>query len=100
MLYQPGTCRAKTEWNKILKCAHNPEMKIIISNTTEVGIQLVQDDINSIRLFLFPETACVSYLNDIKAFNGSDESGMVIVPTELITDNGNKLESIVLELAH
>ena len=38
---------AKTEWKRILECAHNPEMKIIISNTTEVGIQLVDDDINS-----------------------------------------------------
>src|SRR5688572_20898697 len=38
---------AKTEWKRILECAHNPEMKIILSNTTEVGIQLVQDDINS-----------------------------------------------------
>jgi tagaturonate reductase len=36
---------AKNEWNKILECAHNPQMKIIISNTTEVGIELVQDDI-------------------------------------------------------
>jgi len=34
------------------------------------------------------------------AFNGSEDSGFVIVPTELITDNGKKLESIVLELAH
>ncbi|HEX7457081.1 MAG TPA: tagaturonate reductase, partial [Ginsengibacter sp.] len=34
------------------------------------------------------------------AFNGSEKSGFVIVPTELIPENGKKLESIVLELAH
>jgi tagaturonate reductase len=34
------------------------------------------------------------------AFGGSAHSGMVIIPTELIPDNGRKLESIVLELAH
>ncbi|HSZ33096.1 MAG TPA: tagaturonate reductase, partial [Puia sp.] len=34
------------------------------------------------------------------AFGGSKKSGFVIVPTELIPDNGKKLESIVLELAH
>ena len=39
-------------------------------------------------------------MNAIKAFKGSEQSGMVIVPTELIPDNGKKLESIVLELAH
>src|ERR1044072_9748777 len=27
---------AKDEWSEILKCAHNPHMQVIISNTTEV----------------------------------------------------------------
>src|SRR5213075_197799 len=34
-----------------------------------------------------------------KAFNGSEEKGMVIIPTELIINNGSKLRAIVLELA-
>ncbi len=91
---------AKTEWKRILECAHNPEMKIIISNTTEVGIQLVQDDINSDPPVSFPGKLLGFLYERFKAFNGSAASGMVIVPTELITDNGTKLESIVLELAH
>ncbi|HEY6063240.1 MAG TPA: tagaturonate reductase, partial [Chitinophagaceae bacterium] len=91
---------AKTEWKRILECAHNPEMKIIISNTTEVGIQLVQDDISSDPPVSFPGKLLAFLYERFKAFNGSKESGMVIVPTELITDNGSKLESIVLELAH
>src|SRR5258705_6514848 len=36
---------AKEQWDKILECARNPEMKIVISNTTEVGIVLTDDDI-------------------------------------------------------
>jgi len=91
---------AKTEWQRILECAHNPEMRIIISNTTEVGIQLVQDDITADPPVSFPGKLLAFLLERFKAFNGSKESGMVIVPTELITDNGSKLESIVLELAH
>jgi tagaturonate reductase len=91
---------AKTEWKQILECAHNPELKIIISNTTEVGIQLVQDDIQSEPPVSFPGKLLAFLYERYKAFNGSAESGMVIVPTELITDNGDKLESIVLELAH
>jgi len=91
---------AKTEWPRILECAHNPEMKIILSNTTEVGIQLVQDDITAEPPFSFPGKLLAFLYERFKAFNGSRESGMVIVPTELITDNGAKLESIVLELAH
>jgi tagaturonate reductase len=91
---------AKTEWKQILECAHNAEMKIIISNTTEVGIQLTQDDINSEPPISFPGKLLAFLYERFKAFNGSAASGMIIVPTELITDNGSKLESIVLELAH
>ena len=91
---------AKTDWPLILKCAYNPEMKIIISNTTEVGIQLVADNINSEPPVSFPGKLLAFLFERFKAFNGTSDSGMVIVPTELITDNGVKLESIVLELAH
>ena len=91
---------AKDEWSEILKCAHNPNMQIIISNTTEVGIQLVQDDIHRLPPVSFPGKLLAFLLERYKAFDGSQQSGMVIVPTELIPDNGKKLESIVLELAH
>ena len=37
---------AKEQWSSILECARNPEMKIIISNTTEVGIVLTDDDVS------------------------------------------------------
>lgn len=91
---------AKTNWNEILDCAHCKEMQLIISNTTEVGIQLVQDDIGDEPPVSFPGKLLAFLYERFKAFEGAPESGMVIVPTELITDNGTKLESIVLELAH
>lgn len=91
---------AKTEWNKILACAHNPEMKIVISNTTEVGIQLTDDDIYAAPPQSFPGKLLAFLFERYKAFGGNTDSGLVIVPTELITDNGSKLESIILELAH
>lgn len=91
---------AKNEWNKILECAHNPQLKIIISNTTEVGIELVQDDIRRYPPVSFPGKLLAFLYERFKAFEGSKQSGMVIVPTELIVDNGKKLESIVTELAY
>jgi tagaturonate reductase len=49
---------ANKEWNTILHCAQNPEMTIIISNTTEVGISLSNDDIQTmIPLLLSREIA-------------------------------------------
>jgi tagaturonate reductase len=91
---------AKTDWKRILECAHNPEMKVIISNTTEVGIELVQDDINSDPPVSYPGKLLSFLFERYRAFNGSETSGMIIIPTELISDNGSKLESIILELAH
>ena len=91
---------AKSEWNKILECAHNPQMKIIISNTTEVGIELVQDDIRRYPPVSYPGKLLAFLYERYKAFEGSKQSGMVIIPTELIIDNGKKLESIVTELAY
>ena len=91
---------AKSEWNKVLECAHNPLLKVIISNTTEVGIELVQDDIRRHPPVSFPGKLLAFLYERFKAFEGSKQSGCVIVPTELIIDNGKKLEAIVIELAH
>ena len=35
---------AKTNWNEILATAANPEMQLILSNTTEVGIVFDEND--------------------------------------------------------
>lgn len=91
---------AKDEWAAVLKCAHNPEMQVVISNTTEVGIELVKEDIHNHPPVSFPAKLLAFLYERYKAFDGSSQCGMVIVPTELITDNGKKLEAIVFELAH
>ena len=91
---------ARNDWDAILQCAHNPAMRIIISNTTEVGIVLVHDDIRRHPPTSYPGKLLAFLLERYKAFEGRPQSGMVIVPTELISNNARKLESIVLELAH
>lgn len=90
---------ASEEWSSILACAHNAGMKIIISNTTEVGITLVEDDIRLSPPRSFPGKLLAFLAERYKAFGGTTESGMVIIPTELIVDNGDKLKAILLELA-
>lgn len=91
---------ATEEWSQVLECAHNVHMQVIISNTTEVGIQLVQEDIRQHPPKSFPGKLLAFLYERFKAFEGSEHSGMVIVPTELIPENGTKLQAIVLELAH
>lgn len=90
---------AASDWNEILKCAHNPEMQIVISNTTEVGLQLTLEKIDQNPPASFPGKLLAFLEERYKAFKGSEQSGMVIIPTELIPDNGKKLKSILVELA-
>ena len=91
---------ANSEWEQILECAHNQNLQVIISNTTEVGIKLVNDDIRRHPPVSYPGKLLAFLRERFTAFEGSNKSGLVIIPTELIPDNGKKLESIVLELAH
>ncbi|MEO9070647.1 MAG: tagaturonate reductase [Ginsengibacter sp.] len=91
---------AQDDWTEILKCAHNENLKIIISNTTEIGIQLVKDDIRRHPPVSFPGKLLSFLYERFMAFKGSVDSGFIIVPTELILENGKKLKSIVLDLAH
>ena len=90
---------ARDQWTQILELAHRPEMQIIVSNTTEVGIQFVEDDIRRRPPVSFPGKLLAFLFERFNAFGGSPDSGMVIVPTELIVDNGKKLATIVGQLA-
>src|SRR6266404_3835786 len=64
---------AKENWDVILQCAYNPELKIIISNTTEVGIMLVEDNIRFSPPDSFPGKLLSFLYERYKAFNGSKE---------------------------
>lgn len=91
---------AANDWAAILNVAKSPDLQVIISNTTEVGIQLVNEDVKNQPPVSFPGKLLAVLYERFKAFKGDVNSGLVIVPTELIVDNGKKLEAIVLELAH
>jgi tagaturonate reductase len=91
---------AAQDWDAILDIARSPHLQVIISNTTEVGIQLVKDNVRKLPPVSFPGKLLAILYARYKAFKGSEDSGLVIIPTELIVDNGKKLEAIVLELAH
>lgn len=93
------TLSANQHWTEILECAANPDMQVVFSNTTEVGIQLVDDDIFASPPVSFPGKLTSFLYERYLAFNGSSESGMVIVPTELIIGNGEKLQDIILQQA-
>ena len=90
---------AGKDWEAILKFAASPDLQVVISNTTEVGIQLVKDDIQAEPPVSFPGKLLAVLFARYQAFNGDKTKGLIIVPTELLPDNGTKLKEIVTELA-
>jgi tagaturonate reductase len=87
------------QWREVLKSAASPHLRVVISNTTEVGIHLVNESILQDPPDSYPAKLLAFLFERYKIFNGSTEAGMVIIPTELLTDNGGKLKSILMELA-
>jgi tagaturonate reductase len=90
---------ADTDWDAILEIAKSPELKLIVSNTTEVGIQLLEESIQQNPPRSFPAKLLAVLFERYQAFNSGSEGSLVVIATELIPENGKKLEAIVYELA-
>lgn len=91
---------AKQQWADVLRCVHDPELNIIISNTTEVGIQYVAESVFQNPPLSFPAKLLAVLYERFKKLGNTEASKMVVLPTELLTDNGKKLSAIVAQLAH
>ncbi len=90
---------ASKDWETILEAAHNPEMQIVFSNTTEVGIVLSNDKITDNPPASFPGKLLAFLYERYRHFKGDTTKGLVILPTELISDNATKLKKILHSLA-
>ncbi|MBS1932385.1 MAG: tagaturonate reductase, partial [Bacteroidetes bacterium] len=91
---------AQDEWNTILGYAADENIRVVISNTTEVGLVLKEDDsILAKPPLSFPGKLLAFLHQRFLHFAGSKEHGLVIIPTELIPDNGKKLQDILNRLA-
>ena len=90
---------AREKWPEVLACARNPELQIVISNTTEVGLQMLEEDVRQAPPQSFPGKLLAVLLERCQCFAGDPARGLLIVPTELIPGNGDKLKAFLLELA-
>lgn len=91
---------AATEWNKILELATQETMQIVISNTTEAGLILNESErINEGVPKSFPGKLLAFLYARWKHFSGEAGAGMVILPTELIPNNGTLLKDILHKLS-
>jgi len=90
---------AQHNWTDILNCAENLEIQLVISNTTEVGIAYVEEKIGTNAPISYPGKLLAYLLRRYDFFKGSPSAGLVIIPTELIPHNADKLLEILIRLA-
>ncbi|MBO5066716.1 MAG: tagaturonate reductase [Clostridia bacterium] len=88
------------DFNAFLEIAHQKDLKIIISNTTEAGIAFCENDnFQDAPPSSYPAKLTRFLYERYSFFNGSDGSTVYVLPVELIDNNGTELYRCVKEYA-
>lgn len=88
------------DFDALLQLAHSPALRVVISNTTEAGIAYhAGDRLEDRPPASYPAKLTVFLYERFKAFGDTPESELLILPVELIDDNGGHLARIVTRYA-
>ncbi len=91
---------AYAEYEKYAAYAKCDTLRFIVSNTTEAGIVLKEDDdFNACPPVSFPAKLCKFLYERAVHFDYAQDKGLVMLPVELIDDNGIMLKKCVKALA-
>ena len=91
---------ARDDWDAVLALARDPNIELVISNTTEVGIVLDHSDhFGATPPSSFPGKLTRFLFERARTFDYDASKGVVVLPCELIENNGEMLRSIVTALA-
>jgi tagaturonate reductase len=91
---------ATQQWSDVLACARNPDLELIFSNTTEAGIALDERDaLQDASPRSFPAKLTRVLWERAQHFEYAIGRGVVVLPCELIENNGARLKELVLALA-
>ncbi len=93
------TLAAVTDWGDVLELARSPHLQVVVSNTTEIGIRYEDDDIHASPPSSFPAKLAAVLFRRFNHFGGSPDAGLIVIPCELIPENGNALKAAVLRHA-
>lgn len=89
---------AYTEYDNYIKCAENPDLRFVISNTTEAGISYAEGcKLDDTPPASYPAKVTQFLFKRYTFFKGDASKGLVFIPCELIDKNGTKLHEFVLQ---
>ena len=91
---------ANQDWDAVLAFARDPNLEVVISNTTEVGIVFDPDvKLGDDAPATFPAKLTAVLFERAQAFGFDSDKGVVVLPCELIDNNGAVLFDIVNQTA-
>ena len=89
-----------TQYQDYMATMANPDLRFVVSNTTEAGIAYVETDkLEDTPQASFPGKVAAMLYERYKIFNGDPSKGFVFIPCELIDNNGDNLRETVLRHA-
>lgn len=89
-----------TDFDRFIKLAEDPDMRFIISNTTEAGITFdARDKPGDEPPSSFPAKVTAFLYHRYQTFSGDADKGCIVIPCELIDRNGDHLKKHILEYA-
>lgn len=88
------------EYDAFMALARLDTLQFVVSNTTEAGIVYDEtDQFESKPPKTYPGKLTKFLYERFQAFQGAADKGLILLPVELIEDNGKKLRECVLKLA-
>jgi tagaturonate reductase len=85
-----------SQFDEYLKLAEQPEMRFVVSNTTEAGIAFDPScKLDDAPANSYPGKLTQLLYHRFKTFNGAADKGLIIFPCELIFHNGTELKKTI-----
>ncbi|MDO7135882.1 tagaturonate reductase [Algibacter lectus] len=89
-----------TQWDEYLALAEQPQLRFVVSNTTEAGIKFSETDkLTDCPPHEFPAKLTLWLHHRFNHFNGAADKGCILLPCELIENNGDALLKTILQYA-
>ena len=89
----------KDDYDEYMALARLDSLRFVVSNTTEAGIVLDENDHFDGLPETYPGKLTKFLYERYTAFSGDRNKGLIILPVELIENNGGKLKKCVLSLS-
>jgi tagaturonate reductase len=88
------------EWDQFVASATYGDVRFVVSNTTEAGIRFnTYDAFDSRPPKEFPAKLTIWLWHRFLHFNGAIDKGCIMLPCELIENNGETLKACILQYA-